>query len=109
MHVGYAPIFQNLDNELSDSEVYAQELRWMCREKQVPSGDVPQGFRVNVSLGIAHGRMQGGDAGILQPLKIRARKAARIALPAGKLLIIQGEQAQHVNHSGLTDQIQRAR
>jgi len=27
MHVGYAPIFQNLDNELSDREVYAQELR----------------------------------------------------------------------------------
>ncbi len=27
MHVGYAPIFQNLDNELSDTEVYAQELR----------------------------------------------------------------------------------
>ena len=27
MHIGYAPIFQNLDNELSDSDVYAQELR----------------------------------------------------------------------------------
>lgn len=27
MHVGYAPIFQNLDNELSDTEVYAEELR----------------------------------------------------------------------------------
>lgn len=27
MHVGYAPIFQNLDNELPDSEVYANELK----------------------------------------------------------------------------------
>jgi alkanesulfonate monooxygenase SsuD/methylene tetrahydromethanopterin reductase-like flavin-dependent oxidoreductase (luciferase family) len=27
MHIGYAPIFQNLDNELTDREVYAGELR----------------------------------------------------------------------------------
>ncbi|AIP34265.1 luciferase-like monooxygenase family protein [Paraburkholderia xenovorans LB400] len=27
MHVGYSPIFQNLGNELSDREVYTQELR----------------------------------------------------------------------------------
>ncbi|HSV81144.1 MAG TPA: LLM class flavin-dependent oxidoreductase [Ramlibacter sp.] len=27
MHVGYAPIFQNLDDELSDTQVYAEELR----------------------------------------------------------------------------------
>lgn len=27
MHVGYAPLFQNPDNALSDAEVYRQELR----------------------------------------------------------------------------------
>lgn len=27
MHVGYAPIFQNLDNELTDREVYQQEIK----------------------------------------------------------------------------------
>src|SRR6185437_7497348 len=27
MHVGYAPIFQNLENELPDRSIYADELR----------------------------------------------------------------------------------
>ena len=27
MHVGYAPVFQNPGNALSDAEVYRQELR----------------------------------------------------------------------------------
>jgi alkanesulfonate monooxygenase SsuD/methylene tetrahydromethanopterin reductase-like flavin-dependent oxidoreductase (luciferase family) len=36
MHVGYAPIFQNPDNALSDAEVYRQELR--LAERAEPLG-----------------------------------------------------------------------
>lgn len=36
MHVGYAPIFQNLDNEFSDRDVYLQELK--LAERAEPMG-----------------------------------------------------------------------
>jgi hypothetical protein len=52
--------------------------------------------------------MENGDPGIFQPLQVSRLETGWIGSPGGKLLEIQREQAQHIDHSGFADQVQSA-
>src|SRR5579871_1813830 len=78
-------------------------------EKSFPGRNVPQRTRVNVAVRVSYRWMENGDPGILQLLQVARLERRWIAPPRGKLFKIQREQTEHVDHGGLTHQVQRAR